>query len=258
MPFGTNGTQYPAYAGGANRPEVDNGSAPGGRLPPPTPYGAHVTWTAPHPPPGGGPRPATPGHGFPPPAFPPAYAPPAAPRKRRTGLIVLLVGLALALVAGLTVAAVATLSGTKPLSDRQGRVTLTVPRTWSNDAGEDAGEYVDQGEESYTVPDIETGGMIGDFAVFIEPRRGAPLSEAHVATIEEECEMMGCISRGRPTAAEVNGLRGLEQVLRHPEGEFTAVLTVEAEALVVTVLGYGIEEDQAKVIHLMRTVVVNR
>ena len=170
----------------------------------------------------------------------------------------LLVALPLALL--ITVGAVVgnALGGTKQISDRQDRVSLTVPRTWISDTSRDAGTRVEQGEDSYTVPDLETGGMWADVAVFIHPRTAEPLAKTLKTTADEECAFAGCIARDRPVATEVNGRRGWQQILRHPEGEITVVLTVESETLAVVLLGLAIEEDQQKVVDLLRTVVVNR
>ena len=170
----------------------------------------------------------------------------------------LLVALPLALLIAVGGVVGNVLGGTKQISDGQQRVSLTVPLTWTNDAGPDAGQRVEQGEDSYTIPDIETGGLWLDVAVFIEPRTGRPLSQTLAETADEECEFAGCVGRDSPVATEVNGRRGWQQILRHPEGDSTVVLAIESETLVVTLLGFAIDEDQEKVAALLRTVVVNR
>lgn len=173
----------------------------------------------------------------------------------------LLIVLPLVLIIGASAALVTTLKTDKQLSDTQGRVTLTVPGTWTNDTTRDAGQRVEQGkrgEDSYTVPDLETGGLTGSVVVFIDDRATTPVSKAHDAAVDEECEVTGCTSRGQPTHIEVNGRPGTEQILRHPEEDSTVVLTLESEAFVVTVLGLSIEEDRPAIQEIMRTVAISR
>ena len=219
-----------------------------------------MSWTSPHTASGGQPAPG--------PYVGPPYAgqpvpprwPPAQPRKTRTGLIVLLIALPLALVIAVSAALISTLDGDKQLSDAEGRVTVTVPRTWSDDTAEDAGERVEHGKQdeyNYTIPDLETGGFVGSLEVYVEDQAAAR-ANAHTAAVNEQCELMGCISRGRPNRVEVGGRPGTEQVLEHPEDESTIVLTVESENLVVTLLGAALEEDRDAVVAIMRSVVVNR
>lgn len=173
----------------------------------------------------------------------------------------LLIALPLALVIGASAALVSTLKMDKQLSDTQGRVTITVPGTWSNDTSEDAGQRVEQGkhgEDSYTVPDLETGGLTGSVVVFIDDRAAMSVAEAHGATVDEECETAGCISRSQPARVQVSGHPGTEQILRHPDDDSTAILTLESEAFVVTLLGLSIEEDRAAIQEIMRTVTISR
>lgn len=173
----------------------------------------------------------------------------------------LLIAVPLALIIAATGALVSTLRTDKQLSDTQGRVTITVPGTWSNDTSDDAGQRVEQGrkgEDSYTIPDFEAGGLSGSVLVFIDDRAATTASKAHEATVAEECELAGCISRGQPARVEVNGRRGTEEILRHPEEDSTVVLTLESAAFVVTLLGYSIKEDRPAIQQIMRTVAISR
>ena len=208
-----------------------------------------MSWTPPHPVSGGQPAPGPfVGQPYAVPLAPPP--PPVRPRRTRTGLIVLLVALPLALIVAVSAALISTVTKDKPLSDAQGRVTLTVPGTWSNDTTDDAGQRVEHGkyeEDNYTVPDLEAGGLTGSVLVFIDDRAATPAAEVHKATLSEECELAGCNSRGQPARVEVHGRRGTEQILGHPDNESTVVLTLESDAFVVTLIGSSLEEDQAVV-----------
>ena len=186
---------------------------------------------------------------------------PFGPERPRTGLIVLLVALPLALIVAVSAALISTVTKDKPLSDAQGRVTLTVPGTWSNDTTDDAGQRVEHGkyeEDNYTVPDLEAGGLTGSVQVFVADRATSTAAEAHEATLSEECELAGCISRGQPARVEVNGRAGTEQILRQPEDDATVVLTLESDAFVVTLVGHSLEEDRGTVREIMRSVTISR
>jgi hypothetical protein len=149
------------------------------------------------------------------------------------------------------------LNNEKELSDRAGRVAITVPRTWSSTDDPDAGQQVEQGFDSYTIPDLDVYGFTGAVAVFVEKRADTSAAEAHEIAVDAECEVMGCISRGTPTKITVSGRTGTEQVLQHPEDGFTRVLTVAADALVITVLGRSTGPSDT-VTEVVRSVVIHR
>lgn len=171
--------------------------------------------------------------------------------------LVLLIVLPLLVVAGAGYAGFLVLNGEKELSDNANRVTITVPRTWSTYDDPDAGRRVDHGSESYTVPDLVTDGFSGYVEVYVKQRPEASAAPAHHALIDEECELLGCISRGTPTEITVNGRTGIEQVLQHPEDEFSRVLTLTSDTLVVTVLGQSVGPSQT-VTDVMHSLVIHR
>ena len=191
---------------------------------------------------------------------PPAAPPPAPPKKSRPGLVILLVAIPLALIIAAGAALVSNLSRDKQLSDTERRVTITVPGTWSNDTTDDAGQRVEQGkrgEESFTVPHLETSGT-GSVLVFIDDPASSTAEAAHKATVDEECELNGCISRGQAARVEVSGRPGTEQILRQLDQQSTVVLTLQTDTLIVTLLGYTADEDREAVQKVMRSVVIAR
>ena len=186
---------------------------------------------------------------------PPAVKPKV--RRMKTLPLILLIVLPLLVVAGAGFAGFTVLSGTKEVSDDANRVTITVPRTWSTTVDPDAGQRVEHGADGYTIPDLETEGFSGFVELYIKQRPAAAASAAHQALIDEECVAVGCISRGTPTEITVDGRIGTEQVLQHPDDEFTRILTVASNQIVVTVLGKSIGPSDT-VTEVVRSVVIRR
>ena len=180
---------------------------------------------------------------------------PAPPRSPRTGLIVLLIALPLVLVIGLGVAMVTFVSSDKLISDGAGGVTLSVPRTWSNDTTPEAGQWIDEGGDSLRVPDLELSNFLGDrsVGVIVEPL-GVGLAEVHQGDVDELCDFRACVDRGQPVPVEVNGRRGLEQVLAHAGAEWTLLVTLESDRYVVSVAAEAVEFAEAQDIEPLRTI----
>lgn len=230
MPGGTNGTEYPAYARRANPPCA----GPPGRIRPDD-YSWRVSRTFPSPQLG--------------------TERPTARRPRRAGLVVLLFAVPLTLVVSLGVASALAPSATRSLSDRAGRVTLSVPQTWSDDTRPNAGRWIHQGEDPVRIPDLDASSLLDDrFVRVIVESRGAELAAVHAAEVDTRCGYRACVSRGQPVGIELNGRRGLEQVLAHAGAEWTLLLTVESDRYLVTVIAEATEFAEAEDVDKLRDI----
>lgn len=141
-------------------------------------------------------------------------------------------------------------------------MTVTVPRVWHDETQPEAGGWVGKGKDSYRAPDLRAGNFVHErsVAVTIEPRvRG--LAELHQAEVENFCTYRACVDRGQPVAVEVNGRRGLEQLLAHAGEEWTVLLTLESDRYVVNVAARAGEFSGARDIAVMgriaRTAVIH-
>lgn len=192
-------------------------------------------------------------------AVPPVPQPPAPPRKARHGLLALLIALPLVLVVTASAVLGITLTRDKPVTDDRQQVTLTVPWSWTELTDEEIREDPDDDEDdSYVDPDLVAEGVKASVAVFVEPRVDATTaSGVHAASVDSMCDVTECADRGRAKAVTVNGRRGVEQVLRHPDGDVTLVLTVEARNVVANVIGYAYDGDEDVALAVMRTVRIN-
>lgn len=181
-------------------------------------------------------------------------SPPAQPRVRRRGLLLPAI-LALALALGSALGA--TRVPVKQLSDREDRVIISVPRTWSDDTRPDAGRWVDQGAGPRRVPDLATSPALAlpeqYVTVTVEPR-DRELAQRHAAEVDPRCGWAACLDRGQPVAVEVNGRPGLEQVLSHAGAEWTVLLTLESENYLVTAAGHAGEFTGPRDVEALRTV----
>lgn len=175
-------------------------------------------------------------------------SPPAQPRVRRRGLLLPAI-LALALALGATRVPV------KQLSDREDRVIISVPRTWSDDTRPDAGRWVDQGAGLRREPDLKTSPVLAEkfVSVTVEPR-DRELAQRHAAEVDTRCGWAACLDRGQPVAVEVNGRPGLEQVQSHAGAEWTVLLTLESENYLVTAAGHAGEFTGPRDVEALRTV----
>jgi hypothetical protein len=93
--------------------------------------------------------------------------------------------------------------------------------------------------------------------VYISERSATTGAAAQRRVDNETCEDFGCIDVGVPQPVTVGRRAGSEQLLRHPEQDFTAILTVESESLVVTVVGESFEETEP-IVAIMHTLVLRR
>lgn len=210
----------------------------------PHPGQASVGWTAP-------PAPALPG--WAPYAAPPPFAPHLAPppsstilsahgRRRRRRVWPFVLGTAGLVVVALAVVGIVGLSryrsSTQVISDPTHRVSVTVPGSWSDMTGPDAGKHVDQGEDSYDVPDLEAeSGYFSDDYLTVYLHAGAGTGAAqteHAAAVKDLCADDGCLDKGPIEALQVNGLPALEQRLTHPYDGSSFLLTVSSPTLTVT------------------------
>lgn len=183
-----------------------------------------------------------------------SVAPLLTPVRRRTAGA----GRLVALMVGLTavVAATVLVAGERPFSDAAGRVTVTVPWTWSDQTSPEAGRSVGNDEPKWRVRDLKAGnlGFEQSVGVRIEPRE-QELAEQHLAEVDAFCYALACVDRGRPVSVEVNGRRGLEQVLTHASAEWTVLLTLESDRYLVTVDGGAGEFFNAWSIERLRRIV---
>lgn len=181
-------------------------------------------------------------------------AAPPVTQERRTAGIGPLVALSLVLTTAAATTIVAT--GDRQVSDAAGRVTVSVPRTWIDRTGPDAGEWVGMGEGRHRVRDLKAGNLLAERSVGaqIEPREQG-LTERHLAEVDDFCYSRACVDRGRPAAVEVNGRPGLEQLLHHAGEEWTVLLTLESDRYLVTMDGRAGEFSTGWTIEQLRRIV---
>ncbi len=168
-------------------------------------------------------------------ASPPAPALPGhlTPRSRAWRAV-----LSSALTVGLVVGGIAFLSSPKRLSDAEERMSIAVPRTWTDITEPEAGQAVNAGGVSRRVPDLKASPVVTEMlvSVTVEPRV-RELAGRHAAEVERRCQWAACVARDQPIAVEVNGRPGLEQVIAHAGREWTIVLTVESPQFLVSAAG---------------------
>ena len=181
-------------------------------------------------------------------------APLVRPVRQRMGGAGPLFALSLALTAA--VAATIVVTGDRQVSDVAGRVTVTVPRTWSDQTGPDAGEWVGAGEHRWRVRDLKAGNFVAErsVGVRVDPREQG-LTERHLAEVDAFCYTRACVDRGQPVTVEVNGRPGLEQLLSHAGAEWTVLLTLESDRYLVTVDGRAGEFSTGRTIERVRRIV---
>jgi hypothetical protein len=175
---------------------------------------------------------------------------------RRRGLAPVVVPQVLTVV--LAVGALTYFAGNEPMSDEAGRVTVSVPRSWTDQTAAAVEARDDERE-----PALAVGNFLGDrhIDVVVAPRT-VELARQHAADVDRLCYDLACVSRGQPAAVEVNGRPGVQQVLAHAGAEWTVLLTVESAEQLVTVTGRAGEfagpGDVDALQAILRTVVLTR
>lgn len=163
----------------------------------------------------------------------------------RLGLIVLAGLLALALVvAGVSVVVARQTSETKELIDAQSRVTVRVPRAWSDYTEPDlvrdpTRDRSAPQNDAWSTPVIDAESPLGGqiVVVYVEPVATRPLPEAHAAGVAEVCHDGDCASRGQPEATTIDGRPALQQLVTFADDAGAAVIaTVQSPAWTVQVV----------------------
>jgi hypothetical protein len=177
--------------------------------------------------------------------------------SRRRALAPIVVPQVLTVV--LAVGALTYFAGDEAMSDEADRVTVSVPRSWTDQTAA-AAEVWDDDERG---PALAVGNFLGDrhIDVVVAPRT-VELARRHAADVDRLCSDLACVSRGQPAAVEVNGRPGVQQVLAHAGAEWTVLLTLESAEQLVAVTGRASEfagpDDVDALQAILRTVVLSR
>lgn len=134
---------------------------------------------------------------------------------------------------------------TQLITDGQGRVSVRVPRTWSDDTEPDpppASSAAGEDNEDQS-PNLATGSFSGGryLQVYLDEPDPTGLTAAHRFAVADVCDQWTCRTQGTETPVVIDGQPGLEQVVTHfSEAEGSAVsvvLTVQSADLLVSAVG---------------------
>lgn len=227
-------------------------ASPGGTTPPPsTPYGPAAA-AYPYPPSPYAPTPYAPqlppGYrpGGPPPPSPGSAASGAGPQQRRTRVVIGLVTGVVLLVGACVGIGTAVSRAREEFTDDQGRVTIRAPYSWDGGGGESdavSGEPTpDEKADGYEYEDLYLSSFLGDYYVSVYVDDGPPtdtIDAVQARSVDEECRIWTCESRGTPTAVTIGGQPAVEQVVTvsaNGTGRVEVVLTVRTPTMVVRTL----------------------
>lgn len=156
--------------------------------------------------------------------------------------MVLIAALVVVVLGGLTALGLSLSRSTKVIADGPQRISLHVPRTWSDYTEDEPDQAADPAEQDVEVPDLDAGSFSGDLwlTAYVDPVGSDDLPETHRLALDDVCVQWTCADRGTLQPVVVDGQRGLEQVVTHPADDedgaaVTVVLTVQSPTLIVGV-----------------------
>jgi hypothetical protein len=131
------------------------------------------------------------------------------------------------------------------ISDRNGRVSVQLPKTWWEETSVNAGEVTSDETGEWVVPDLEASSQTPRWlSIWVDRRRSGfdALAEQHEEFLAHNCPDPFCTAD--PVAnVTVDGFAGLRQHAHDEDGRLTVITTVDTEDWVALVMISG--EDSA-------------